>query len=184
MQALRTFIIARLLTLSSFSGVILFYLLTTPALDAPVAVISAIPHAYWIKVVTAIAVFVGLSWFFLQWVKNTLSAVDTLNAKEIKSIESVAMPTYIGLFVIALELTDNPLHEATAVLSLLLVLWGYFERVFYFNPIWLIFGYRFYEVKSSRNNTFTLITKQSDLKGEKHFINLRRLNNYTFLEVE
>lgn len=184
MQALSTFIIARLLTLSSFSGVILFYLLITPVLDAPFAVFSAIPHAYWIKVVIGIAAFVGISWLFLYWVTNTLRTVDTLDAKEIKSIESVAMPTYIGLFVIALELTDNPLHEATAVLGLLLILWGFFERVFYFNPIWLIFGYRFYEVKSNRSNTFTLITKQSDLKGEKRFVNLRRLNNYTFLEVE
>lgn len=184
MYALKKFVIARLLTLSSFSGVILFYMIVTTVPESFLPAIPSVPHFFWIKLLAITALFVGLSWVFLHWVSTTLKTGETLNAKEIKSIESIAMPTYIGLFVIALELSDNPYHEALAVLGVLLFLWGFFERVFYFNPIWLIFGYRFYEVRSNRNNTFTVITKQSDLKGEKNFTNLRRLNNYTFLEVK
>lgn len=109
---------------------------------------------------------------------------ETLDASELKPIESTAMPVYIGLFVIALGLGTDKLGQAFIVLSVLLVLWGLFERVFYFNPIWLFFGYRFYEVRTKHDNTFTLVTRRADLKGAMEFQDLRRINNYTYLEEE
>jgi hypothetical protein len=122
---------------------------------------------------------------FLIWlIKKTITTEDNIEITRIRPIESVAMPTYIGLFVISLGITSFPIVTALTILIILFVFWGFFEIVFYFNPIWIIFGYRFYEAESKNGNTFTLITKQRDLKNELNLNRLQRINNYTFMEIE
>jgi len=87
------------------------------------------------------------------------------------------------MFVIALEISSGlEVEKSIAVLVLLFILWGLFERVFYFNPVWLLFGYRFYEARSEAGNTFTVISRRRNLKGAQAFKNLRKINEYTFME--
>ncbi len=177
----------RLLTLSSFLGVIYFFLIVTP-FDVPYASLPPSFQANWegyvAKIVFLTVIFVIFSWVTLKIASSVFKSGDTLDVREIKPIESTAMPTYIGLFVIALGLKDDKIAQSFVVLAVLLILWGYFERVFYFNPIWILFGFRFYEAKTAQENTFTLITKRQDLKQSQQFNGLRRINEYTFLEVK
>lgn len=172
----------RLLTLSSFFGVILFYLLLA---DIPWIAIGDHWFKYPLKGAGLFLVFVLLSWLSLKYtLGHSITKSDKLQAKNVKPIESIAMPTYIGLFVISLEISDNTLDQAVSVLVILLILWSFLERVFYFNPIWLLFGYRFYDAYDNENNSYTIITRQANLKGAIEFENLHRVNEFTYIEGE
>lgn len=176
----------RLLTLSSFLGVIYFYLIVTP-FDIPGVQLPQLLHDNWLGYATKIGILTILAIMFSYLTLRTALVVfkagNTLEVDSVKPLENTAMPTYIGLFVITLGLKDFKLEQSILILLVLIVFWGYFERVFYFNPIWLFFGYRFYEVSTSQGNTFTLITTKQNLKHAQKFENLRRVNEYTFLEV-
>jgi hypothetical protein len=176
-----------ILTLSSFSGVIYFFVVINqfniPYVELPVS-LKGNSVGFIVKNISIIVALVAFSYFSLRLARLVFKSGETLDASELKPIESTAMPVYIGLFVIALGLGTDKLGQAFIVLSVLLVLWGLFERVFYFNPIWLFFGYRFYEVRTKHDNTFTLVTRRADLKGAMEFQDLRRINNYTYLEEE
>lgn len=187
MSAFIKLVTKRLLTLSSFSGVIYFFFVINqfdiPYIGLP-SFLKGNTLGFITKNACAVVLLVLFSYLSLQLARRVFRSGETLDASELKPIESTAMPTYIGLFVIALGLGADKLGEAFIVLTVLLVLWGLFERVFYFNPLWLFFGYRFYEVHTRHDNTVTLVTKRTDLKGAMEFQNLRRINNYTYLEED
>ncbi|MDR0580341.1 MAG: hypothetical protein LBG21_07055 [Campylobacteraceae bacterium] len=178
-KAIKIFVISKILSLNSFSMVIVFYLM------------SIYPKGIsndWLTLLNFIillAVVVLFSWLSLAMAKKWITTNDTVNIKRIKPLESTAMPTYIGLFVISLELASFDYIIAVEILFILFVLWIYFERVFYFNPMWIFFGYRFYEIESEQGNSFTFITKRTDMKNkiDIDLENLKRINNFTFLEV-
>lgn len=173
-----------LLSVSSFSGVLYFFVVTN--FDDEVRTFSPygieLLSIFWLRHLLYVLFFGIFALITLMVTKRTFSPGETLQAVELKPIESVAVPTYIGLFVIALGLSSMPAGTACIIILILFLFWTRLEKIFYFNPIWLFFGYRFYEVKSGRDNTYTLITKKDRLKGKQNFANLRRLNNYTYLE--
>lgn len=173
-----------LLSLSSFSGVLYFYVVTRqdfPLISARQLHLGS--HiSFWLRNVLYIVFFGIFAYVTLLLTRKAFISGDTLEVDEEKPIESVAVPTYIGLFVITIGLSGTNDQTSLIVLLVLFLFWTRLEKIFYFNPIWLFFGYRFYEVKSSSKNTYTLVTKRDRLKGKQSFGNLRRINNYTFLE--
>jgi hypothetical protein len=176
-----SFLVARLLSLSSFFMVIVFYLICT---DIPFVSLPPFFGKILTKTTILVAIAMIFACFLIWLVKKTIKTNETTEVIRIRPIESVAMPTYVSLFVVSLEMASNSYELSVSILVLLFVFWVFFERVFYFNPIWVIFGYRFYEIESKNNNTFTLITKKQDLKNSQKMSNLRKINNYTFMELE
>ncbi len=183
MQRIAQEITGWLLSLSSYSGVLFVYwaINDIPFMQQP-AIIKESQYAVLSKYAVMLLALLLLSRAALWLAIHVFKPGDTLKSAEIRPIEGVAIPTYIGLFVIALELSDADTYQATGLLVALFLLWRLFERIFYFNPIWLLFGYRFYEVKTQRSNTITLITKRSNLKGIIDLDQLREINKYTYLE--
>jgi len=122
----------------------------------------------------------------LYLLRNCLGdkADETLSIKEIKPIEWSFLPVYIWLFVIALSFSESTLKLETVILMFILFLfWTRLDSVSYFNPFMLFFWYRFYEVKSDKSTTFTVITKRSDLKNITQMEWLLRINNFTFIDL-
>lgn len=109
---------------------------------------------------------------------------DKAQVSAIKPVENNLTPTYIGLFVIALSINELNIGASLTILLLLFVWWMLFERVSYFNPLWLILGWHFYEVTCSTGTIVFLVTRQKDYKQLNTLTNLRRINNYTFMEVK
>lgn len=177
-------IVKLLLSFSSFSGVLYFYVVTKQ--DFPFLSVQSVgldtTNSFLVRNGFYMAVFAAFAYLTLRLTRLSFKAVDTLKVSEEKPIESVAVPTYIGLFVIAIGLATTDAATSGIVLFMLFLFWTRLEKIFYFNPIWLFFGYRFYEAKSAGGNTFTLVTKRDRLKGTQNFSKLRRLNNYTYLE--
>lgn len=180
---MKAILIKLILSLSSFSGVLYFYIVMRQ--DIPFVSLQQlhINGDYFLaRNIFYLLIFGSFAFLSLVFTRKVFPAGETLIVNEEKPIESVAVPTYIGLFVITIGLSEIPEATSWIILLVLFLFWTRLEKIFYFNPIWLFFGYRFYEVKSSNKNTYTLVTKRGRLKGKQSFENLRRINNYTFLE--
>ena len=175
------FLIGPVLSLSSFSGVVYFYILVRQ--DFP-GLSLKLPdtNEFILRNLLYLLIFGLFAYGSLRLTRALYEKNEALDIIEEKPIESIAVPTYIGFFVIAIEMQQLDPGVSFIVLVVIFLFWTRLEKVFYFNPIWLLFGYRFYEVKSSSKDTVTLITKRSKLKGSHKLTGLRRLNNYTFME--
>lgn len=182
-------LIPLILSLSSFSGILLF-LFIGKKIDVPFLWVSETYFAfldnnqylymkYWLFLIFVLF----LAWFSIWITKKCLSDEDSMQIDEIKPTESTFLPVYIGLFVIALSFSEKSITLETWFLILILFwFWLFLEEVSYFNPFLLFFGYRFYEVKSKGGTIFTLITKRKSLKKIDKTQKLIRINNFTFLE--
>jgi hypothetical protein len=109
---------------------------------------------------------------------------DTLQGSSVKEIELANnnfLPTYLGYFFVSLGIDDIP---TLVVVFTIIYVFTFLSQTLYFNPIFLLFGYHFYFVKTSRSVKIFLITrKQLKTPGENNFEKLRRINNYTFIEL-
>lgn len=109
---------------------------------------------------------------------------DTLQDSSVKEIELANnnfLPTYLGYFFVSLGIEDI---STLIVIFTIIYIFTFLSQTLYFNPIFLIFGYHFYFIKTSRNVKIFLITrKQLKTPGENSFEKLRRINNYTFIEL-
>ncbi|ANH83092.1 hypothetical protein A8C56_20785 [Niabella ginsenosidivorans] len=109
---------------------------------------------------------------------------DNLRSNSVTEIELANnnfLPTYLGYFFVSLGVND---------ISTLIVVFGviyvftYLSQTLYFNPIFLLFGYHFYFIKTTTNVKIFLITrKKLKVPGDEEFENLKRINNYTFIDL-
>lgn len=120
----------------------------------------------------------------LKLINRLWKKVENIHIIDIKPIEFTLMPVYLSLFVIVLGFWGNKFNlENNLLLLILFIFWYNLERTSYFNPMWLFWWLRFYEVKTSNNVIIMLITKDKDLKWELNKENLIRINNFTFLDL-
>lgn len=103
------------------------------------------------------------------------------SVKEIELANNNFLPTYLGYFFVSLGIDKVP---TLVVVFLIIYVFTVLSQTLYFNPIFLIFGYHFYFIKTAGNVKIFLITKTKlKVPGENGFENLRRINNYTFIEL-
>lgn len=135
-----------------------------------------------------------ISWILFISIPIILTAISFLIARElpkdelkstsIKEIELANnnfLPSYLGYFFVSLAVDDIP--TLIIVFSIILV-FTFLSQTLYYNPIFLIFGYDFYFIKTSQNVKIFLITKKRlKIPGNDGFENLKRINNYTFIDL-
>lgn len=132
--------------------------------------------------------FIGLifSFFCLIAVKNKKGGDNQDSVNSIKPLEFTYIPVYLGLVIISLSLGTfiNNLIEIIFLSSIIYLIWLKLENVSFFNFYWLFFNYRFYEITTGMS-TYLLISKRGDVKNKKALkdLNLKRINNYAFIEV-
>lgn len=109
---------------------------------------------------------------------------DNLQRNSVMEIELANnnfLPTYLGYFFVSLGVNDIP---TLVVVFFIIYIFTFLSQTLYFNPIFLLFGYHFYFVKTSANIKIFLITKRKlKTPGNDNFNNLRRINDYTFIEL-
>lgn len=134
------------------------------------------------------------SWMLFILIPVLLTAVSFIIARtlpkdrlqnnsiiEIELANNNFLPTYLGYFFVSLGIENIP---TLIVVFGIIYVFTALSQTLYFNPIFLLFGYHFYFIKTSRNVKIFLITKQKlKTPGEDSFDNLRRINNYTFIEL-
>lgn len=110
---------------------------------------------------------------------------DEFKQGEITSIEHANnsfLPSYLGYFFVALSIGNT---TAFWVVYSILFVFTFLSQALYFNPLFLLFRYEFYNVKTNSGMSLFLISKNryktpTDIVIKKAY----RINNYTFIERE
>ncbi|WP_181150140.1 hypothetical protein [Photorhabdus hindustanensis] len=108
---------------------------------------------------------------------------DEFKKGEVESIEHANnsfLPSYLGYFFVALSVGN---WEALAFVYGVLFIFTFLSQALYFNPLFLIFGYEFYNIKTKNGTVIFLISRHkykspSNIKISTAY----RVNNYTFIE--
>jgi hypothetical protein len=134
----------------------------------------------WILFVLTPIILTALS--FLIAIKLPKDILKSTSVKEIELANNNFLPTYLGYFFVSLGVNDVP---TLIVVFLIIYIFTFLSQTLYFNPIFLLFGYHFYFVTTTANIKIFLITRNQLKKpGEIGFERLRRINNYTFIELK
>ncbi|MGD1448245.1 hypothetical protein [Vibrio harveyi] len=106
--------------------------------------------------------------------KGSITTVETAN--------DAFLPSYLGYFFVALSIGD--LISFVYVFAMIFIFILY-SKISYFNPVFLLFGYKFFHLTNVDGLKIVVITKK-DLKipSEVQFSQLKRINDYTFITSE
>ncbi|OIP53078.1 MAG: hypothetical protein AUK31_02165 [Fibrobacteres bacterium CG2_30_45_31] len=90
------------------------------------------------------------------------------------------LPSYLGYFFVALSVQN---WETLGVVYGILFVFTFLSQALYFNPLFLLFGFDFYNITTKNGASIFLISTNdyklpSDVVLDKVF----RINNYTFIE--
>jgi len=109
-----------------------------------------------------------------QLIQGRIATIETAN--------DAFLPSYLGYFFVALSIND--FSTFLYVFSLIFI-FIFFSKISFFNPVFLLFGYRFFNLTNTDGLKIVVITKK-DLKvpSDVEFSSLKRINNYTFISKE
>ena len=124
-----------------------------------------------------------LTWLSMQLINYLCT--DEIDAGSISVIEpanDAFLPSYLGYFFVALSI---PNIEVFIYVFGIIFIFIFYSRISYFNPIFFLDGFNFYYIINNKNIKVLLITRKQ-LKEPKNvsFKNLKRINNYTFMDME
>lgn len=136
-------------------------------------------YVSWILFILFPIMLTALSFYIAKYLPK-----DSISQKSIIEIELANnnfLPTYLGYFFVSLSVNNT---STLIVVFLMIYVFTFLSQTLYFNPIFLLFGYHFYFIKTDKNIKIFLITKKH-LKnpGDIGFDNLKRINNYTFIDL-
>lgn len=110
---------------------------------------------------------------------------DKFKKGEILEIEYAGnnfLPSYLGYFFVALSIADKDFFTMSVVYLILLV-FVFVSKTFYFNPVFMLFGYHFYQVKTMFGLTVFLVTRKRFKRTEDiEEFSAHRINDFTFIE--
>lgn len=129
--------------------------------------------------------------FFILFILRRCFSVDSITnpVAEIKSIDNEYIPIYLGYIFVSLSI-PNP-SEGIIGISTLIVVYGVINLVIVsssttvcFNPIFIIFGYTYYAVKTQGNVMVFIMSKLKLGKNDSHvsFHRLRKITETVFIE--
>lgn len=166
------------LSLLSISWMILLYILDNmESIFDNSSIKTALLICFAFFIIQIIITSLELKWILPKYQKDNLIGV-----REVENMDGEFLPTYLGYFFIALGL-DNPYIAIT--LFIIILIFVSLTRVQYYNPVFLVYKYHFYKVRTEVGVMLFLITKKEIRINEKiDFIDLRRINNYVYFDKE
>ena len=139
--------------------------------------------------------FTGIDWIvYLLYVTVpfvlggiSVSLCKLLAKSEIKRAISLEtsnnnfLANYLAFFFVALSINDTITFWIVLGMTLLFT---FFSRVSYFNPVFLMFGFNFFYIYTGENVKILLISRKK-LRDPGSFktVSVCRINDYTFMEV-
>jgi hypothetical protein len=114
---------------------------------------------------------------------SKLLGSDAFKKGEVESIEHANnsfLPSYLGYFFVALSIGN---WETLGFVYGVLFIFTYLSQALYFNPLFLLFGFEFYNIKTKNGTAIFLISRNKYKKpNEIDIEKAHRINNYTFIE--
>lgn len=108
---------------------------------------------------------------------------DEFKKGEIESIDHANnsfLPSYLGYFFVALSIGQ---WDALWFVYAVLFVFTFLSQALYFNPLFLLFGYEFYNIKTNNGTAIFLISSKKYKRPDEIEISTAyRINNYTFIE--
>ncbi|MDO6672831.1 hypothetical protein [Cobetia amphilecti] len=106
--------------------------------------------------------------------KGTTSSIEHAN--------NSFLPSYLGYFFVALSINDP---VTLGFVYLVLFVFTFLSQALYFNPLFLLYGFEFYNITTQNGASVFLISRSKyktprEVDIERAF----RINNYTFIEKE
>lgn len=134
-----------------------------------------------------------LSFFSIRFSLKYLDQ-DVIERKKVKEFEQANdfyLPIYLGYAFVAISL---PTLKSFLLFFVLMLIVLARTRFFYFNPIFLVLGYKFYFIKQIDDSKILVISKREiktideffeDGHGDmRSYITLTKVNEYTFLILD
>lgn len=119
------------------------------------------------------------------WIANYLShdAIES-ESEEVEMANDTYMPVYLGYFFVALSIPEKDYITLGMVFGLIFIL-TLFSQTQYFNPVFLMYGYKFYHITKKNHFKVFIITRKKIRNTEDLvFLDLRRINDFTFIDKE
>lgn len=114
---------------------------------------------------------------------SSMLGKDEFKKGEVVSIEyanNSFLPSYLGYFFVALSIGDS---DTLFFVYGVLFAFTFLSQALYFNPLFLLFGFEFYNITTKNGATIFLITRnQYKTPAEVEISEAYRINNYTFIE--
>jgi hypothetical protein len=114
---------------------------------------------------------------------SSLLGKDEFRKGDVDSIEHANnsfLPSYLGYFFVALSIGG---WEALCFVYGVLFIFTFLSQALYFNPLFLVFGYEFYNIRTKNGTVIFLISREKYKKPDDvEIFEARRINNYTFIE--
>lgn len=120
---------------------------------------------------------------FISLLLSKYLAKDEINRGDIINIEyanDAFLPSYLGYFFVAL---DVPNIETLCFVYPMIFVFTFVSQTLYFNPVFLLFGFHFYNLTTVNNVRIFMITKKK-FKEPEHisFPELKRITDFTFID--
>jgi hypothetical protein len=109
-------------------------------------------------------------------------SIESASVIGIESANNAFLPSYLGYFFVALDVPNN---ETLNFVYAMLFAFTFFSQTLYFNPVFLLFGYQFYNLTNVNQVKIFMITRKK-FKDPKQVIfpKLHRINHFTFIDNE
>lgn len=178
------FVFRLLLTFNATSLFLIIY-----AVNNEVTLNSILPGVLWLKEIPAMFSYVIYMMIpvFLTWIGIVIGSKlghDSFKKGDIEELElanNSFLPNYLGYFFVALS--TSSVHAMWFVCFILFI-FTFLSQAIYFNPLFLLFGYEFYSVRTVNGSVVSLISRNSYKNPVGISIErVQRVNDYTFLEV-
>lgn len=138
---------------------------------------SLISYATYLFVPVALT---GISIFLSSYLGK-----DEFKKGEVESIEHANnsfLPSYLGYFFVALGISN---WDVLWFVYVVLFVFTFLSQALYFNPLFLLFRYEFYNIKTKSGTAIFLISRhQYKQPSDIEIATAYRINNYTFIEKD
>lgn len=175
-RAVLTILFRVLLTFNATSLLIVIYQIKDPFF---------LPHLEGIRkyfVNTALlimpVVLTGLSIWLSRWLGKDSFAKGSITSIELAN--NSFLPSYLGYFFVALSI---PNVETLVFVYVVLNVFTFFSQVLYFNPLFLLYNFKFYNATTKEGTVIFLISQNEyRIPSVIEIKQTQRINGYTFLE--
>lgn len=111
-----------------------------------------------------------------------LETDDLKGVEEVEQVNNSFLPTYLGYFFIALSINNA---RILFWIYFIVFIFTFISSSLYFNPLFLLWGYNFYNITTKNQVKIFLITKKN-IRDPKQvsFEKIKRINNFTYIDME
>lgn len=138
------------------------------------------PWWSYLSYLAALFALTRLSLLLCKWLAK--SGIEQGRIIQISNANNSFLPSYLAYFFVALSVDTT---ESLVFVYGLIYVFTYFSQALYFNPIFLVFGFHFYNITTVNGARVFLISREQYKTPEQvHFDDGRRVTDYTIIRDE